>query len=81
MDGGGGTPVFLLAAHILRRRYGASQLSLGVGMDNKNQMGVTATMFATAAAFVLALLAFYGLDHFIMAIQGLPLNLDLSPAG
>ncbi len=50
-------------------------------MDNNKEMSVAATTLATAAAFVLALLAFYGLDHFIMSIQGLPLNLDLSPAG
>jgi len=50
-------------------------------MDDKDQMGTATTMLATVAAFVLVLLAFYGLDHFIMAIQGLPLNLDLSPAG
>ena len=25
-------------------------------------------------------LFFYGLDHFIMGIQGLPLHLDLTPA-
>ena len=31
-------------------------------------------------AFVVSLVAFYALDHFIMAIQGLPLNLDLTPA-
>ncbi len=31
-------------------------------------------------AMAIALLAFYGLDHFIMGIQGLPLNWDLAPA-
>ena len=31
-------------------------------------------------AFLLALFYFYGLDLFIMSIQGLPLNLDLTPA-
>ena len=31
-------------------------------------------------AFAVTLLVFYGMDQFIMAIQGLPLNLDLSPA-
>ena len=33
-----------------------------------------------AGALLLTLLIFYGLDHFIMSIQGLPLNLDLTPA-
>ncbi len=50
-------------------------------MDNNNEMSTAATMLATVLAFVLALLAFYGLDHFFMSIQGLPLNLDLTPAG
>lgn len=31
-------------------------------------------------AFVVVLVYFYGLDHFIMGVQGLPLNLSLSPA-
>ncbi len=31
-------------------------------------------------AFLLVLLFFYGLDHFVMSIQGLPLNLDMTPA-
>lgn len=31
------------------------------------------------AALVLAVLYFYGLDHLVMALQGLPLNADLSP--
>ncbi len=35
---------------------------------------------ATVMAFVVVLAAFYGLDHFVMSIQGLPLNMDLSPA-
>lgn len=30
-------------------------------------------------AIVVTLLFFYGLDHFIMAMQGLPLNMNLSP--
>ncbi len=32
-----------------------------------------------AIAAAIALLAFYGLDHFTMSIQGLPLNWDLTP--
>lgn len=31
-------------------------------------------------ALLLTIMVFYGLDHFIMTIQGLPLNLDLTPA-
>ncbi len=33
-----------------------------------------------AGAILLVLVFFYGLDYFIMSVQGLPLNLDLSPA-
>jgi hypothetical protein len=32
------------------------------------------------AAFLIALLIFYGMDVFIMEIQGLPLNSNLTPA-
>jgi len=38
------------------------------------------TILVWLGAFILTLLIFYGMDHFIMAAQGLPLNLDLSPA-
>jgi len=31
-------------------------------------------------AFTITLLYFYGLDLFIMSMQGLPLNMDLTPA-
>jgi len=31
-------------------------------------------------AFAVVLVYFYGLDHFIMSVQGLPLNFNLSPA-
>jgi len=32
-----------------------------------------------AAAFLTALVLFYALDHIIMSMQGLPLNLNLTP--
>jgi hypothetical protein len=38
------------------------------------------TILIWIGAFALVLLAFYGLDQFIMAVQGLPLNLDMTPA-
>lgn len=31
-------------------------------------------------AFAVVLLYYYGLDHFIMSVQGLPLNFNLTPA-
>jgi hypothetical protein len=33
-----------------------------------------------SCALLLTFTVFYGLDHFIMSVQGLPLNLDLTPA-
>ncbi len=38
------------------------------------------TLVIWAVAAAIALLVFYGLDHFTMSIQGLPLNWDLTPA-
>ena len=38
------------------------------------------SLLVWVGAFVLTLAGFYAVDHFIMAIQGLPLNLDLTPA-
>ena len=38
-------------------------------------------MIAVLIAFAVVLTAFYGLDHLVMSMQGLPLNLDLTPAG
>jgi hypothetical protein len=48
-------------------------------MENKS-MGAGATLIGSLVAFIAVLALFYGLDHFIMSIQGLPLNLDLTPA-
>ncbi len=37
-------------------------------------------ILAIIGAFIIALILFYLLDHGIMTMQGLPLNLDLTPA-
>ncbi|MEN8213225.1 MAG: hypothetical protein ABFR19_02580 [Pseudomonadota bacterium] len=50
-------------------------------MRQKTKMGFFSTLLATIIAFVVVLLLFYGLNHLIMGMQGLPLNLDLTPAG
>lgn len=50
-------------------------------MSQETKMGLGATLVATVIAFVVVLAVFYGLDHFVMSIQGLPLNADLTPAG
>lgn len=44
-------------------------------------MGKGTLLAAFLLAFVVVVLFFYGLDHLVMGIQGLPLNPDLSPAG
>lgn len=49
-------------------------------MEQK-RVGRGTALIAVLVAFVVVLVAFYGLDHLVMAIQGLPLNPDLSPAG
>jgi hypothetical protein len=50
-------------------------------MGDEKRMGLAGTLVVTLVAFTVVLAAFYGLDLFIMSIQGLPLNMDLSPAG
>ncbi len=37
-------------------------------------------MLIWLGALVIALAVFYGLDHFVMGIQGLPLGWNLAPA-
>ncbi|MCP3868447.1 MAG: hypothetical protein GY703_10190 [Gammaproteobacteria bacterium] len=49
-------------------------------MSEEKKMGPGATLVATVIAFLVVTAVFYGLDHFIMSIQGLPLNMDLTPA-
>ncbi|MCF6280829.1 MAG: hypothetical protein L3J28_01255 [Candidatus Polarisedimenticolaceae bacterium] len=49
-------------------------------MNNEKSGGAGSVVLAFVA-FGIALAVFYGLDHFIMNIQGLPLNWDLTPAG
>jgi len=49
-------------------------------VTKKKSIGTGASMVITVAAFVIVFAAFYGLDHLVMSIQGLPLNADLTPA-
>ncbi len=53
----------------------------GAGMEGQNNMGIGGRLLAVVAAVAVMLAVFYGLDHLIMGMQGLPLNPDLSPAG
>lgn len=49
-------------------------------MSEENSGGANSVV-VTIIAFAAVLAVFYGLDHFIMNIQGLPLNWNLTPAG
>ncbi|MCG8427790.1 MAG: hypothetical protein MI754_10585 [Chromatiales bacterium] len=47
----------------------------------EQKSSITTTLLAAVISFVFVLALFYGLDHLVMSMQGLPLNADLSPAG
>ena len=49
-------------------------------MNNANEQGQgNASPILYVVIFLAVVAAFYGLDHLIMGIQGLPLGLDLTP--
>ena len=49
-------------------------------MNNSNeQVQSKGSPILYIVIFVAVIAAFYGLDHLIMGIQGLPLGLDLAP--
>ncbi|MCU7810329.1 MAG: hypothetical protein KZQ77_03720 [Candidatus Thiodiazotropha sp. (ex Notomyrtea botanica)] len=50
-------------------------------MQTKNSASALTLLGSIIVSFVITLAFFYGLDHLVMSMQGLPLNLDLSPAG
>ncbi len=50
-------------------------------MEQQNKTGVAGQLAAVVIAIAIMLAFFYGLDHLVMGMQGLPLNLDLTPAG
>ncbi|MCU7921281.1 MAG: hypothetical protein KZQ99_10560 [Candidatus Thiodiazotropha sp. (ex Dulcina madagascariensis)] len=50
-------------------------------MQTKNSSSILSMLVSLIVSFVIVLAFFYGLDHFVMSIQGLPLSLNLSPAG
>ncbi len=50
-------------------------------MDARNSMGMGGKLLVLVVALVMMFAFFYGLDHLVMGMQGLPLNADLSPAG
>lgn len=49
-------------------------------MGAKNNARKSSNVMTWVIAIVITLAVFYGLDHFIMGIQGLPLNWNLTPA-
>jgi len=50
-------------------------------MQERRKMGFFSTLLSVVIAFAIVLAFFYGLNHLIMGMQGLPLNMDLTPAG
>jgi len=50
------------------------------GIQVSGQGWLNNRLLVWAGALLITLLFFYGLDHFIMSVQGLPLHLDLTPA-
>ena len=49
-------------------------------MGEKIQEGKSNKAMTWVVAIAITLVAFYIMNHFIMGIQGLPLNWDLTPA-
>lgn len=49
-------------------------------MNENKQIGAGGSILVFIVSFVVVAAVFYGLDHFVMGLQGLPLNLDLTPA-
>ena len=49
-------------------------------MNGSDKSGIGRTIIVWSLATLLSLLFFYGMDLAIMAMQGLPLNPDLTPA-
>ncbi|WP_456412593.1 hypothetical protein [Thiolapillus sp.] len=47
----------------------------------QNNLGIAGRLAALIVAIIIMLAFYYGLDHLVMGMQGLPLNLDLTPAG
>ncbi len=76
------TAVLLVATDLLGRCCRESQLgSLELVVNTKtDEQKAKSKLMIWAIAAAIALLAFYGLDHFVMGIQGLPLNWDMTPA-
>ncbi|MBG7600952.1 MAG: hypothetical protein IZT60_00190 [Gammaproteobacteria bacterium] len=54
---------------------------MGKQMEEKRKIGIFTTLLSVVIAFAIVLVLFYGLNHLIMGMQGLPLNMDLTPAG
>ena len=48
-------------------------------MGEKKEWGIGGSLVLFLLAFVVVLAGFYGLNHLVMGMQGLPLNMDLTP--
>ncbi|MCU7873814.1 MAG: hypothetical protein KZQ91_13820 [Candidatus Thiodiazotropha sp. (ex Lucinoma borealis)] len=49
-------------------------------MQTNDKNSALSMLISIIVSFAIALTFFYGLDHLVMSMQGLPLNPDLSPA-
>ena len=49
-------------------------------MDDHRDRPTRSPLLHALVAWLLVLLFFYGLDHAVMSLQGLPLGCDLTPA-
>ncbi|NOZ54596.1 MAG: hypothetical protein GXP08_15925 [Gammaproteobacteria bacterium] len=72
--------VFLVVADLFPRRGGSSWVSLLFNVKGNWEKSMAKKIRLWSIAFTVVLLYFYGLDHFIMNIQGLPLTVDLKPS-
>ncbi len=77
-----GTGVLLVVTDLFGRccrepRLGCLEIIVNTKTGGQKANG---KLMIWAVATAIALLTFYGLDHFVMSIQGLPLDWDLTPA-
>lgn len=47
---------------------------------NKDKPGTKERVLVWVTVLVITLIVFYGMNHLVMGMQGLPLNWDLTPA-
>ena len=72
--------LLLVGTDLFRWCHTAPRLVGITDMNNSNEQGQgSGSPVLYVVIFLVVVAAFYGLDHFIMGIQGLPLGLNLAP--